>query len=819
MQLRAAIALISAAALAYEILLIRIFSIVQWHHFAAMVISLALLGYGCSGTLLALARSWLMRDASERGPSQGRRWRLVFGVSAMLFAVLAVGCLGLAQRVPFNPLALVWDPRQLIGLSALYLLLSLPFLFAATCIGVALMAAGREIPAIYRADLVGAGVGAAGAVAALFVWSASACVRGVAAIAVVAAVAGSLRSRRLGGWGATAVAVAAGSLAFWAVPQPWLQLWMSEYKALAKALLVSGAHAVAERSGPLALLTVVDSPEVPFRHAPGLSLAFSGKLPEQLGVFVDGEAMTTIDRVDSGVGPGGYLDYLSSALPYHLRDRPSVLVIGPGGGQEVWAAWAHAAREIEAVELNPQMSRLLLEEFAGFGGDLYRRSRVALRLAEARSYLRRTESRYDLIQVSLAQSLAASTGGALAASESNLYTVEALVDMLGRLQPDGLLAVTLWLQIPPRANVKLFATAVEALRRLEVGDPRQRLAQIRSWGTVTTLLKKSAFRSEEIAAIRGFCEPRSFDVSYHPEISAAEVNRFNRLQTPYLYEAALAILSDAEGFYDRYKFEVRPATDDRPFFFHFFKWRALSELLGLRGRAGIPLVEWGYLVMVATVAQAVVAGAVLILLPLRLVRGRSRRPGSSRVLAYFAALGLAFLLLEIASIQRLTLYLGHPLYAVAVVLCGFLVFAGLGAGFARRRVRAGERPSIVAPIAAVVGLSTIYLLALPLAQSRTLAMADPARVGLCLLALAPLAFFMGMPFPLGLVRVMEIRPVWVPWAWGINGCASVVGATLAPVVAIHLGFTAVVLFAVVCYLVCAGLACIAPFVPVAGPAT
>ena len=273
---------------------------------------------------------------------------------------------------------------------------------------------------------------------------------------------------------------------------------------------------------------------------------------------------------------------------------------------------------------------------------------------------------------------------------------------------------------------------------------------------------------------------------------------------------ARAPFSDPTGRHslENYKFAIAPATDDRPYFFHFFKWRVLPELLALRGRGGLPLVEWGYLILVATLVQAAVASVILIVLPLGALKGANapshRAAARGRVVAYFFSLGLAFLFIEIAFIQRFTLFLGHPLYAVAVVLAAFLIFAGLGsgtsAGFAERLAGRGGLPSaIVVATGGIVAIALAYLVVLPPVFDGLRARPDAVKIAAATLMIAPLAFLMGMPFPLGLRRLAASAPGWIPWAWGINGCASVVSAVLATVLAIHLGFTAVVALAAVLY--------------------
>ena len=290
--------------------------------------------------------------------------------------------------------------------------------------------------------------------------------------------------------------------------------------------------------------------------------------------------------------------------------------------------------------------------------------------------------------------------------------------------------------------------------------------------------------------------------SFFPGISPTEVNRFNVMAEPQLYLAARALLGpERERFLADYKFNLEPATDDQPYFFRFFRWRTLPEILTLYGRGGVPLLDTGYLILVATLLQAVAASLVLILLPLWFLR-RGAAAGASgaqrwRVLVYFSALGLGFLFLEIAFIQKFILFLHHPLYAVAVVLTAFLLFAGAGSLYSQRLTEANA--TVTLPVAAIATASLVYLVALDRIFAPLASAPDSLRILVSVLLVAPLAFFMGMPFPLGISRVAKQAPQLIPWSWGINGCASVISAVLATLLAMHFGFTTVVLAAVALY--------------------
>lgn len=793
-----ALALLSAGALAFEILLARLFSIIQWHHFAAMLISLAMLGYGVSGTLLTLLRERLLA-----------RYEFVFVACAAAFGIGAVGAFLLAQRLPFNALEIFWDARQPFYLLVIYLLLALPFLCAAVCIGLTFARHGTAAHRIYSFDLCGAAAGCVLIVLLLFWLPPLAALRAVGVLGLLAAALAAwqfrLRTRML------LPLFALMALLLAALPPAWMQLQLSPYKRLSQALLVPGAQVLQQHSSPLGLLTVVDSPRVPFRHAPGLSLNAAQEPPPQLGVFIDGDGFSALTRFDGRLEPLAYLGESTSALPYQLLDRPQVLVLGAGAGSGVLQALVHGARRVDAVEVDLRMVELVRSRYAAFGGDVYRRAEVTTHVAEARAFVEASHARYDLIQLELLGDFGASASGLYGMSESYLYTVESLQSYLRRLKPGGLLALTRWVTLPPRDLLKLTATALAAQQRAGVQHPANSLALIRGWQTGTLLLKNGAYTTREIAAIRSFAVARSFDVEALPGLSRAESNRYNVLEQPYLYDG-IAALSGAQGadFIARYKFDIRPPRDDRPYFFNFFRWQTLPEILRLQARGSLSLLELGYPILLATLLQALLASTLLILLPLwlglRRQGGLHAVAGKAAVFGYFALVGLAFIFIEIVFIQKYALYLGHPLYAMAGGLGAILLFAGLGSRYGPhllRRLPVRGRATLL--MGAIALLVLLNLLASTLLVQFAAGLPLLLRVLLVTLLIAPPALLMGLPFPLGMARLSEAAPALVPWAWGVNACATVVGAALAALLALHLGFSGVTLLALALYLAAAAL--------------
>lgn len=795
LRLALAIALISAAALAYQLLLMRWLGIAHWHPFAVVIISLALLGHGASGTALSLLRERAMLH-----------FEWLFPASALTFAASAALCVLLARAIPFNGLELVWDLGQLGWLGALYLCLALPFFFAAACFGLAFARHGSHIPALYGADLLGAGIGAGLALALL--WLAPVDV-GLATAGLLGASAAALVAR---GKPMFAIRACAGLLALGLIALASTRALappVNEFKGLAKALLVRDSRIIAERHSFYGWLAVVESPRVPLRQVPGLSLRNEQEPARQLGVYADGDALSVITRRSRHSPELAYIGRTTSALPYRLLARPRVLVLGAGGGFDVLQALELGAREVHVVEPNWQLVGLVSKTYAQFAGNLYQDPRVTVHVADIRGFARASRERYDLIVLAHGGSATAGSAGVQAVVEDYAVTVQALRDYHARLMPGGLLAITRWEKQPPRDALKLFATAAVALRADGAREPARQLAVIRGWDAGTLLLKRDAFDARAIARLRAFADEWEFDPVHYPGMRADEANNHHVLARDEAQAGAPALLSaHPQPYLDAYKFAITPASDDRPYFGNFFKWETLPELWRLRAQGAEVLLDSGYLLLLAALAQALPLAIALVLLPLLALSRRGDRGHIVRWRAavYFVCLGLAFLFIEIACLSRLTLLIGQPLLAIGVGLSGFLLFAGAGSVCAQRWLTQSAQPIpslIRRAVLAIAAAIAWHLLGFFLALEIGAAWSPGWRAMLGMLTIAPLAFAMGLPFSLGLARLARSASAFVPWAWGLNGCASVVAAIVALLLAIEIGLTATLLVGLGLYAIAA----------------
>ena len=788
---RVSILLASATGVAYEILLIRLFSIVQWHHFAYMIISLALLGYGASGAFLSLTRPWWKN-----------RFRSFFFFNLLLFAVSMPACYLLAQNISFHPEEMFWHPALLVNLLAIYLLLALPFFFLANAIGAALSHYRELGPGIYAADLVGAGLGALGIIMLLFILRPQHVLPLLSTLGAISALAALCEQHRCTR-PAVVLLLGMGMLP-WLVPGSWFEPAISPYKGLQQTLRITGTRILEEVSSPLGVLSVLESPRVPLRHAPGMSLKTTSEPPEQIGLFTDSEGPSVIVRDNGNPDALEYFDQLTSSLPYFLKQHGQVLILGAGGGSSVLQALRYGVQSVDAVELNPQVVDMVRNRYADFSGDIYNRPEVQIHIGEARGYSARSEKRYSLVQLPMLDGSGAASAGLHALNENYLYTVEALGDYYNLLAESGYISIGRWVRLPPRDTLKMVATAAQALANQNISEPERHLLLIRDWQTSLLLIKQSPFSKSEIELARRFCKNRNFDLVFYPGMPDGEANRYNILAAPYFHHGTTELLgSNPDAFISEYKFDIRPTTDNRPYFSHFFKWRTLPEILQLADQGGMPLLESGYLVLIATLLQALAASVVLILIPLWFL-GQKKSAANSKasVFIYFAAIGMAFMFLEMAYIQRFIQYLHHPIYAVAVVLCSFLVFAGAGSAYSQRLAsRLGNRKTVAIAVIAIALTGGAYLVLLDPVFQYTITLNDPSRIVISLALIAPLAFFMGMPFPMALASLSRNSAEQIPWAWGVNGCASVVSAVLATLTAIHLGFNLVVLISLGMYAV------------------
>ncbi|MDD5468610.1 MAG: hypothetical protein PHS96_12475 [Anaerolineales bacterium] len=795
---------LSAASLVFEITLSRLFSVAQFYHFAFLIVSLALLGSGASGTALAI----FPRLGSQK-PVAAFRWLALACAASILGGYLVINSL------PFDSFSLVWDRRQLVILVVHYLLLAAPFFFSGMGVGLLLSLYPQAAGGTYAANLLGSAVGCAIALLApLWLGGEGAVVLGcgLAALAVTLTArpggsrweVGLLRSlcHRARAPSALPLGLAYALLLFAALDfaarlarQPtfsFLALRISPYKSLSYALQYPEAQLIFQRWNSFSRVDVVRSAGI--RSLPGLSFRYLQPLPGEQGLFIDGDDLSPV------ILPGqdlAFSAYMPAAVAFELRPQAETLVLEPRGGLDLWVALAQGASRVTAVEVNP-----LIVQAAN---PVYRQSRVRVVVESERSFLRRTRERYEVIVLSLANSYHPVRSGAYSLAEEYRYTQEAFMDALNCLESGGFLVVTRWLQSPPSESLRLFALAVSAVEQ-SGGEPRQQIVVFRGYSTATLLVKKGALSAGELDVIRRFSESRAYDLVFAPDLLPEETNRYNVLPEA-VYSQAFAELLEAqprEAFYRAYPFDVRPPSDDRPFFGHYFKWSQARQVWAELGTTWEPFGGAGYFVVLALLVLAILFSSALVLLPALLAawrgagQAKQAPPGAARTalpdLLYFAWIGFAYLLVEIPLIQRFILFLGHPAYAMSAVLFTLLLFSGIGS-------RLEQRFSHCLALGLLVGTLLLTPVLLPRLFEAALPLPFGWRLGISVAILAPVGLLMGIPFPAGIRWLLRRgnRAPLVAWVWGVNGSASVISAVLAALLALSFGFSWVLRAGALCY--------------------
>ena len=773
-----AIGLLSVANIAFQLSLMQILSLVQWHYFAYMVISMGLLGFGAAGTCIALFRTWMLD-----------RFTWIVPV-AMILAGLSMGLVVPLSQMPsvrFDTMLLFADPTQLWRLLLTYLLFFLPFFGSALAIGLVYVKYVQHIGQLYFADLFGSGMGGL-LVLGLFWWFVPQQLPAV--IAVLPVIAGFIlipkAHIRYG-----ILAIAAMLLITMNIYVPTLH--MSQFKSLQKTLDLPEVEITHTRRSPFGLMQVVASPVL--RYAPGLSLNYQQEVPVRKAIFNNGNWFgPVIGRNEEDTAT--VLDYTTAALPYRMQSREKVLVLNAGTFEDVLQAITQKAGLATAVEPNTVATGLLSNELASETDSLLLHPAVQVHHRSARNYLMLDTIRYDLITLPMIDAFGG-MAGLNALQEQYTLTQEAFTQMWHLLSPTGVISVSTWMDYPFRNPLKVLATLVEMLEAQGIQYPERHIASVRSWGTITFCAKKTPLTEEEIQKIRSFCEEMSFDPVILPHLQAEERSAFNALQDSSFFSYVDQILSPQRAaFYQDYDFNIRPATDNRPYFSQFFRWSSFFKLQEIFGSQAVPLYEIGYLVVIITLVQVVIAAILLIVLPLFRIGWRGGHKGWT--LLYFSGLGLGYMFVEIVLIQRFHLYLGHPIYAVSAVISTLLVCSGIGSFLSSRL--SPDRKKLWALTLIIGVLLLVYAFGLTPVLQSTIAFPWVVKIPLAFLLIALPAVLMGLPFPLGLRWLSVQNELQAPWAWGVNACLSVISAVLAMVITVEWGFMGVMILAALAYL-------------------
>jgi hypothetical protein len=805
--------LLSAAVLAVEIALTRVFAYLVWYHAVFLIVSMALLGFAASGSLLTLGGAIFQKDPP-----------LWVRLGAALFALFVVLGLFLPHWLPLESESLARDsPMEMRNLAVHFVFWGGTFCFAGLSLALLLQQAREKVHSLYFASLAGSGVGCLLALCLLY----SGPVTAIGTMALVSLLAAALvpSSSRSQFFAPSAVLVLAliVPVVFGLIRPVWpvaSSKW--EFHKFAQGRI--------ERTiwSPISVVEVFRGPNPGWRYwDTGLAVHRRGDFPDQMGIIIDAYAMSSFTNFSDGdFALVDFFPSCSTSAAYVLRERPRSLVIGVGGGIDVLRALFYEARRVVGVELNGVLVDLLRGPYSEYTGGLSARPGVSLVKDEGRSFVKHSREEFDIIQINYTDTWSASSAGALALAENFLYTAEAVRDYLGRLSPDGVLSITRTLSRPWGEAVRVILTVLKALRDQGVADPERHILGVASimadapqpHMSFTLLVCRRPFTTEEADRLaeagRGkwlmLIRPDGGEL---PEVTDADAPLYKGEN--YLVWAAEKI-NEARVVCARFiaasrdekelaaalaahPVDVSPLTDDRPFFYFSHWWRDVwSRFIG-----GEPIKEGA--VLFSALALALTCSVLGIFIPLIVwqirVRRRPRemRRGTVRFALYFGAIGFGYIAIELNLIQKYALFMGHPVYALGVILAGLLIMSGIGSGLSAwmrwSKVSLAVLFLALAAVAAVtMSLSGVLF---DLFAGRSLQL----RAAAMLAVLAPLGILMGMPFPIGLRRAGLDRSDLIPWLWGINGFTSVIGSIGATMLAIAFGYNSATVAGIAAYLI------------------
>ena len=759
--LLAGLGLTSFAALLLELALTRLFSVVLFYHFAFLAISIALLGLGAGGVF-----AYLLKQRLARSSTRTLAACLCTANSVVIFLVLEV--------VLHVPVALAVTKLNVLRLSAIYVAATVPFFLTGLLFSIVFARETWRVPRLYGTDLSG-GALACLAVVPLLNWIGGP--NTVVASAVVMAAAAMV-------WAASSTAhkTSAGLV-------------------IAFVLLIVANHSNRLIDVVYAKGMFRDPAWVEFARWNAFSRVEVDRQGQAKAIVIDADASTYIMNCDLAHwhDTEWEQDLMSAppALANVLRPRGEFAIIGPGGGVDVLRAVANGSPSVTGIEINPIIANTIMRErYAAYAQHLYERPEVHIHVTDGRSYLRSTPQKFDVVQMTLVDTWASTAAGAFALSENNLYTVEAFREYFEHLKPDGMVAITRWEFRQPREALRVVAVAMEALHRLGIANPARNFI-VASQGPldedgipVVVLAKKTAFTAAEEAAVQ------------------AHLNHYDKLAVLYLPSdpgnnpfADLIASNDPYRFAQNYAYNVAPVTDNAPFFFFTLK---AGQILGPDRHGMDWKVNLGVLVLILVLVISIAAVLAFLILPLALQAGRQ----SPLPLLYFVAVGLGYILVEIAFIQRFVLFLGHPTYALTVVIFTLMLSSGAGSLFSRRWLRRTQMAWM--PLLLVITTLALDVFFLPRWLEAWVGLGLYSRIAISGLLLAPLGFAMGMPFPTGLRALAAASDIFiggagdsgnaVEWAWAMNAAASVLGSVLAMVIAIQFGLNVTLACGVAAYL-------------------
>jgi hypothetical protein len=758
----------SSSLLALEISLMRVLRVEGFGNFTFSAIALALTGFGAGGTLVFLLKKYFLKK--ERSAS-------LFTSATFLFT-LGLGYY-ISGYISFDPLRLVWDINQLFRLLLRFFIYTVPFISGSIFIVLAFLI---EKPGkVYFFNMSGSAFGVAVILISMYFIAPDRIFIIPLSLSLIAVILLSISLRP--GYKRLLVLVVLILSGFIFFLNAGINI--IPYKGIKLTLNLPGAKIIEQKMSPFGTLEVVSSNMI--RSASGLSLSFEETLPEQHGLFLDGDTFSAIDRIKT-LQSIHYLYYQPQSAVYSIYKSPDVFIIGLGGGIGVERAYINKSRNITVTEENPHIPNLLQNRFSDYNNAFFNKSNISVIKSNGRDFISRTDSRWDIIEISGTDSMVSSIGGIYSTDTNYTLTVEAFHDYLGRLNTNGSVSVTVGLKNPPRNLLKLVNLAKRTL--IEQGlDPIECITVIRGWSTGTVILKKRPFTRRETEKIKAFCERMFFDVVYYPGIDPREANRYNVVDRALFFNGVSGILND-DRYVKDYVFNLVHPTDNRPYFSYFFKITKLPFHLKEMGHKLILVIEGGYIILFSTFVTAVVYSFILIVIPL-FFAGNKIQPKKAKVLIYFALLGISFMLIEIVLITKVSKYLANPLYSSSAIITSLLIFSGTGSYVSDILVKKSKRITwkytAHFSILFIAGYTLIVLFFYDRFYDSLANIPLLFKLTVSILLILPLGLCMGIPFPSGISELKKTNDHSIPWAWSINGYFSVIASTGAVLISTNVG--------------------------------
>jgi len=796
------VAIISFFVMAFEVSLTRYFSTALWSTYGYPIVSIALFGFAVSGTFLTLFKKTF----------ENYYKMLLYLIPLILLPVVVTSYLLLGMN-DFNILEfqnkLLWG-EQIKNIGMYYIILFLPYFMSGLYIGIVFVVCHGKIGTVYAFDLIGAAVGAILILILMFFVHPFYLIMALLPFLFIASIIGALNLNK------KFISIAIAILTFLVSSTAFLMLntaHYSRYKPIFAPLNVEGNSVKLNLSSPRGFYQVLDNftERVDISLTNNYDLLKIKELPKVFGVYRDGFRETDLKKSDN-IPVSEYVNGTLHSLAYKLIPNvQDALVVGLGGGFRIREALSLGAKNVTSVEPNPDFITIL-QKFKDLNKDILSNEHVSIVKSHPRAFIKQKYNSFDIVDIS-PQLIPQQNGSNL------IYTVEAIDDYIKALKDDGIVSIPINIKDNYIYAVKLIEIVKDSLEKLNVNLPKKHIIIYRSAWEARILISKQNFKQEQIDKLKAFCDERSFDIVYYSGMKKSDIETWNELpeivlnddsnqtqnsNTPILlnYEDPLLSASykilekNDEEFLQSNFFNLSSVTDNSPFF-TIIKNSNLSKIIDNLDL--FPIMELGYLINWIILAQALVLAVFVLLLPLLKRKTYSSKEDRLKMTAYFISLGLGFLFIEITLIEKFQILLNDPTYSFAIVLCGMLIFSGLGS-YISSKIKEHEKKYIL--FASIfIGIAMIfYIYALDILINLFLGQSIILQIIFVILTVGFPSLFLGMYFPLGMSQLSGDKEYFIPWAWSINGAFSVISSVLAKILFVAYGFNIVLAIAGIIYL-------------------